>query len=184
MKKLLLGVLMLGGLALANEPVDGQTFQNGSYYANPSWDQQIPAAQRFIVLSNWNNEAVLDRETGLVWQRSPHSGGDWVSIQGLCLPALIGGRYGWRLPSTAELASLLDPTQSNPSLPAGNPFQNILFGSGSYWTSNASQGLPDFAWIVYFGTPPANSPPISIAQTMTGANALCVRGGFSDSNPH
>jgi hypothetical protein len=46
---------------------------NGSYYANPSWDQELPAAQRFIVLSNLNNEAVLDRETGLVWQRTPGS---------------------------------------------------------------------------------------------------------------
>lgn len=43
----------------------------GPYYATPSWDQQLPAASRFIVLSNWNAEAVLDRETGMVWQRQP-----------------------------------------------------------------------------------------------------------------
>jgi hypothetical protein len=57
---------------LTSGPVSAQTSMNGPYYANPSWDQQFPAAQRFIVLSNWNNEAVLDRETGLVWQRNPN----------------------------------------------------------------------------------------------------------------
>src|SRR5262249_15328144 len=41
---------------------------NGPYYAEPSWDQMLPASTRFIVLSNFNSEAVLDRETGLVWQ--------------------------------------------------------------------------------------------------------------------
>src|SRR5262245_31179385 len=47
-----------------------QTTAPGPYYATPSWDQQLPVGQRFIVLSNWNNFAVLDRETGLVWQRT------------------------------------------------------------------------------------------------------------------
>jgi len=43
-----------------------QTTANGPYYATPSWDQTMPAATRFIVLSNMASEAVLDRETGLV----------------------------------------------------------------------------------------------------------------------
>ena len=38
----------------------------GPYYATPSWNQQLPAATRFIVLTNWASAAVLDRETGLV----------------------------------------------------------------------------------------------------------------------
>src|SRR5262249_23927325 len=43
----------------------------GRYYATPSWDQTLPASTRFIVLSNFNSQAVLDRETGLVWERTP-----------------------------------------------------------------------------------------------------------------
>ena len=39
------------------------------YHATPSWDQTLPAATRFIVLSNFGGQAVLDRETGLVWER-------------------------------------------------------------------------------------------------------------------
>jgi hypothetical protein len=68
-----IGVLGVTGLTanLAN----AQTTAPGTYYAIPSWDQKLQrdtqaTCPRFVVLSNWNNEAVLDRETGLVWERS------------------------------------------------------------------------------------------------------------------
>src|SRR5262245_54159931 len=112
---------MLGGLAAANEPASAQTVQNGPYYANPSWDQQIPATQRFIVLSNWNNEAVLDRETGLVWERSPGATANWQDALALChTERHAGNRLGWRVPAVEELGSLIDRTQ-NPPLPVGHP---------------------------------------------------------------
>src|SRR5215813_14310693 len=56
-------------IASAASTAFAQTTGNGPYYAEPSWDQTLPASTRFIVLSNFNSEAVLDRETGLVWQR-------------------------------------------------------------------------------------------------------------------
>jgi hypothetical protein len=63
-----------------------QTTAVGPYYATPSWDQTIActipsSCSRFLVLSNFNNEAVLDRETGLVWERTPDPGarGNWGS---------------------------------------------------------------------------------------------------------
>ena len=37
----------------------------------------------------------------------------------------VGGTKGWRLPSVAELASLVDPANSNPALPTGHPFSNV-----------------------------------------------------------
>ena len=36
-----------------------------------SWSNKIPAAKRFVALADFNNEAVLDRETGLVWEQAP-----------------------------------------------------------------------------------------------------------------
>ena len=138
MKTALLCGIMLGGLAAINDPASGQTNQNGPYYANPSWDQQIPAAQRFIVLTNWNSEAVLDRETGLVWQRTPQdpSGtGTYQQAAISCYQTKTGGRFGWRLPALEELMSLVDPTQSNPALPAGHPFQQIL-PAPFYWSAS------------------------------------------------
>jgi hypothetical protein len=70
MKKLVIGLVVLGALAFASRPFGAEISQNGPYYATPSWDQKLPAATRFIVLSDWFNEAALDRETGLVWELS------------------------------------------------------------------------------------------------------------------
>ena len=33
----------------------------------PTWSIKLPAAERFVILADFNNEAVLDKETGLVW---------------------------------------------------------------------------------------------------------------------
>jgi hypothetical protein len=180
MKKLLLGVLMLGGLALANGPASAQTFQNGPYYANPSWDQQIPAAQRFIVLTNWNNEAVLDRETGLVWQRAPALSGEhnwFFSIDHCNAGTIIGNRRGWRLPSLEELGSLIDPSQSNPALPVGHPFQGIN-STQSFWTTSLFSDNTDFAWAV----PISNGVP-AVKTIALEINVWCVRGGPSVTSP-
>ena len=36
-----------------------------------SWDKKIDGSARFKVLDAFNNEAVLDKETGLVWELAP-----------------------------------------------------------------------------------------------------------------
>jgi hypothetical protein len=38
-----------------------------------SWSDQRPGASRFRVLGEFGGEAVLDRESGLVWWRSPEA---------------------------------------------------------------------------------------------------------------
>lgn len=132
-------ILAIGALTLA---AAAQTAANGPYYATPSWDQTIPTSTRFVVLTNFKSQAVLDRETGLVWQRAPSPvgyaptlapgvfGGIYASEA--CLSATTGGRMGWRLPGVAEMLTLLDANQVRPVLPAGHPFQGSF---GTFWTS-------------------------------------------------
>jgi hypothetical protein len=124
--------------------VSAQT--SGPYYAMPAWSQTFPGATRFIVLANFNSQAVLDRETGLVWERSP-GGGTRVRYQAVqyCMERTTGGRMGWRLPKAEELFSLLDPANfgqpfvnSPAALPTGHPFLNV----GNIYLSSSALGGP------------------------------------------
>src|SRR5687768_11610081 len=87
-------------LVFALSTAGAQTTANGPYYATPSWDQTLPTATRFVVLSNFGGNAVLDRETGLVWEKAPSTTPvDWISARFQCSASTVGGRKGWRLPS-------------------------------------------------------------------------------------
>ena len=97
--------------------------QNGPYYAVPSWDQTLACptennCPRFIVVMS--GEAVLDRETGLVWERSPAIQAllPWQAAQATCNRRLVGNRKGWRLPTIQDLASLIDPSVASPGTEA------------------------------------------------------------------
>ena len=158
---------------LLSTPVFAQTVANGPYYATPSWDQTLPAAQRFIVLSNFNSQAVLDRETGLVWERAPDTDPRvWDFAQTLCLSKNVGGRKGWKLPSIQELASLIDPTTAGPALPVGHPFIGVQ--SFNYWsaTTATSPTTGTAARTVYFG-----DGGFSSVLKSDQVFAWCVRGG-------
>jgi Protein of unknown function (DUF1566) len=183
MFKLKLEILVIGMFALTCPLAHAQTSAPGPYYATPSWDQQLPTTTRFIVLSNWNSEAVLDRETGLVWQRSPSAEStSWTLRSVECISSKTGARYGWRLPAIHELASLLDTAPTSiPPLPAGHPFLNVP-GGGFFWTANSSDDNPNNALlVVWLGTP---SPPgfeVSLRQSAAktfNARGWCVRGGL------
>src|SRR5688500_2382610 len=63
-------------------------------------------------------DLVFDRETGLVWARNAKLSAalSWLDANTTTRELKLGCKMGWRLPSVAELSSLLDPTQSNPAL--------------------------------------------------------------------
>src|SRR5437762_1672397 len=128
-----LGFIVLGMIAFAANPAGAATAA-GPYYATPSWDQTMPASTRFIVLSNMNSEAVLDRESGLVWEQSPSTSSSWLIASRHCVDLSAGGRRGWRLPTIQELLSLVDPSVAlpGPNLPSGHPFNNVQ--SSAYWS--------------------------------------------------
>jgi Protein of unknown function (DUF1566) len=174
MKRLLISLFAV----LLSAPVFAQTVANGPYYAEPAWDQTLPPAQRFIVLSNMGNAAVLDRETGLVWERDPVAGhpvfvaDDFGIATRVCPTVRIGNRLGWRLPSFHELASLVDASvTSGVALPAGHPFLNIA--AVDYWSSTAATGGSDSAYAVTFSAPGGVGPSL----TTNSHRIWCVRGG-------
>jgi hypothetical protein len=150
-----------------------------------SWDTQINNPTRFRVLPQFANEAVLDRETQLVWQRDlgieyghlPLRT-SWDGSHMACKDAIIGGRRGWRLPSAEELASLLDPTQTTPALPAGHPFLNVAAGNDDlFWTD--SRFVPAFTFVVCFSNACKNLGVQSVFPFPNSELMLrwCVRGG-------
>jgi len=150
------GCLALGALAVATGPA--QADSPGPYYAMPSWDQTLPAATRFIVLSNFASAAVLDRNTGLVWEKSPDPAPHkWDFARTSCAAKEVGGQMGWRLPSLPELASLIDRSVTQgPTLPTGHPFATGATGVQSAFYRSATtigMDLPR-AWVVTFGMAP------------------------------
>ncbi len=152
---------------------EAQTAAPGPYYANPSWDQTLPASTRFIVLSNMNSAAVLDRETGLVWERSPSTEIlAWDRAHFHCNNLIVGNRKGWRLPTLQEVMSLIDPSASPPGplLPAGHPFINVT--TSLVWSATTNFGDPSHAWGVIL-----QDGNEFVTNKGGGAAVWCIRGG-------
>jgi hypothetical protein len=148
---------------------------------SPSWSRRLPDNERFELI--WPDGpvnlltgekacvAVLDKETGLVWERSPSTTTmTWVGAVIYAYELSLGGRNGWRLPTVEELESLVDPTQSNPSLPSGHPFQNVQ--SSHFWSSTTFAGDPDAAWDVRF-----LDGGVGAGGKSGSSRVWCVRGG-------
>ena len=151
------GVLALTGLLLA---CYGSTEASTGEQAKPAdlpgvtqnRDNALPAAQRFVTLPAFANDAVLDKKTGLVWEKSPQTtSARWSVARRTCVEKRVGGQTGWRLPSLEELASLVDYSIAPPSLalPPGHPFLSIQ--SSVYWSSTRPGDDPKGSWGVHFG---------------------------------
>jgi hypothetical protein len=118
-------------------------------------------------------QAVLDKETGLVWQRSPDNvSGSWGYAVQTCHAVEMGGRWGWRLPTIEELSSLLDSSQPAPSLPTGHPFLDIQFAGAGYWTQTTYSRDAAEAWYVSFEL---GAPNVQDKSNLD--YVWCVRGG-------
>lgn len=139
-------------------------------YTRPVWDMfdkvfvDWPANPRFAVCDNettqtWD-DIVLDKETGLVWDRDLSGrllGGTRVELNvalSHCNELSNAGRFGWRLPTLQELLSLVDRSQWNPTLPSGHPFINVKWGdidgeTAFYWTASPAM-FTNLAYTVQF----------------------------------
>jgi Protein of unknown function (DUF1566) len=138
------------------------------------WDKVITKGEsRFKLLKQFGNEAVLDKETGLVWERTPDSTTvNWGTAEINCVTIPIGGRRGWRLPTIWELMSLSDPSADNPSLTPGHPFDNISTVD-NYWSSTTDPSDANNALRERFGV---GSGGVIIGLKGSLARRWCVRG--------
>lgn len=119
------------------------------------------------------DDIVLDKETGLVWQKNVSSDiVTWEAAQIYCNNLSLGGRMGWRLPTVQELASLVDKTQSYPALPSGHPFTNVT-PYAVYWSATTYADYTINAWCV--GMP--NGLVGSYSKPGAPVSVWCVRGG-------
>ena len=128
-----------------------------------------------MVLTAFNSEAVLDKNTGLVWEQSPQKAPvSWIDARFFCINKTVGGQRGFRLPSIPELGSLIDPsvTIAGPALPLGHPFLNVQ--SENFWSATTLANAPSFAW------------NMAIEIGLTGGfdkaelhHIWCVRGGMN-----
>ena len=112
----------------------------------PTWSQILPASERFELVMGGG--AVLDKETGLVWERSPDTTGrTWINACSHCYKREVANRKGWRLPTIEELARLVDNDNSDPALPTNHPF---TVQSSYYWSSTTVVGITSTVWLVNF----------------------------------
>jgi hypothetical protein len=157
----------------------------GGSGCSDAWSKLLTTDRFELVM---NDEAVLDRETCLVWEQTPQTTDVyfWITARSNCIWRKVGGRGGWRLPTIEELHSLVDDTQRGPALPSGHPFSNVL--STSYWSTTTvakvaiglnANGEPTSVppvWLLDFdnGHPGTHN---KITTTPDGFKVWCVRGG-------
>ena len=165
-------------------------FSSGATAQVKIWEAISIDRHRFQILANFNNEAVLDRETGLIWERTlssefPDPQTNWVV--NCSVDRHTGGKYGWRLPTVAELSSLLKPPGAGEGGNAHPPnpafFNYDPDASRKYWSATSAGYDPDHAMFLQIflvdGDDGTSRPGVIISgESKTMANyAWCVRGG-------
>jgi hypothetical protein len=118
-----------------------------------TWRFPLERTDRFEVLHEFSGAAVLDRDTQLIWERSPSTRDTlWSNAPMHCARKSVGGRTGWRLPSFLELITLVSPPLdgdlSGPTLPTGHPFVGVM--AETYWSATTSSADVNHAYAVDF----------------------------------
>jgi hypothetical protein len=154
------------------------------YYPVPSWDQTLPAKTRFTLVlpvEGFGPQAVLDLETGLVWQRVPANAlaFDSAQAQSFCRTENTGSRMGWRLPTVEELSSLLDSAHpsADSGLPEGHPF-DLRDITPTFWSASVDDLNPANGYAVAFVVPQPSIPGVRVFPKERTLRPWCVRGGL------
>jgi pimeloyl-ACP methyl ester carboxylesterase len=130
-----------------------KTGQTTTYRAGDDGDGQRGVAwpnPRFSV----SGDCVTDNLTGLMWAKNagpptcPNVPPTWQQALDSANSLTLCGYSDWRVPNRKELASLVDLSQYNPTLPPGHPFDNAQ--AGNYWSSTTD--VEGKSWASYLMT--------------------------------
>lgn len=97
---------------------------------------------------------------------------NWSTARHICIEKNVGGQNGFRLPSIVELSSLMDPGNSDPSLPTGHLFSNVE--ASLYWSASLDADVPLSAWYVDF-----LGGRVNAIHRGSPLHYWCVRGGMN-----
>ncbi len=118
------------------------------------WASQPAAPEGTNYRASPSGNSVVDRVTGLQWQRYPPGGATgWADAGTDCANLMLDGHRDWRLPTLAELTSLVDftvlytsahqvPTLNASAFPTAQP--TVV------WSSTVYSGDPSWAYTVSF----------------------------------
>jgi hypothetical protein len=122
------------------------------------WQDDVDAAQKpWLTQENYDDDNYYD------------TSGDTATTY--CSDLILDGG-GWRLPTIAELETLVDSGEHNPAV-ADDVFHHI--SSSYYWSSETRSSNSEYAWIVYFHYGHSDY------SIKTGnSNVRCVRGEQSE----
>jgi hypothetical protein len=140
-----------------------QKLGSGGYTCRGQFADWSPAYNASVFKDNGDG-TVTDSRSKLVWQRSVPSSyapacsgksgssstaGDacsWDDAKKFCAGLSLAGG-GWRLPTEAELESLVDDSRTDPAIDL-NAFPGTP--SSYFWSSSPRAGSAGYAWGVYF----------------------------------
>jgi hypothetical protein len=96
-----------------------------------------------------NDGTVTDNTTGLMWSKDNVGNGELnhAAATKACADLKLAGHSNWRLPTRAELLTLVDDTRHQPAIDVG-AFPSCK--SGWYWSSTAAARNAACAWLVNF----------------------------------
>ncbi len=150
-----------------------------------AWNKLLTTDRFELVM---NDEAVFDKETCLVWERSPDIEGgpnddglrDWYSAKRYCITKYVGGRKGWRAPTIEELGSIAEFRENGwidpPAIPDALEALTSNVQWTDYWSGTAHndeiRSEWNHAWWVEFG-----GGDIGYSTKSTIMYVWCVRGG-------
>ena len=130
--------------------------------------------QNYTVKSYSNGQAVLDNNTGLLWQQTMQAGKTWSEADAYCRSLNIGGFEDWRLPTIKELSTI---AESNEKYSQGSKKLNTDYFpdnyDGSWWSSTFVHGSDVSVFVFTAGSGYVNS-----GSTSSSLPSRCVRGEF------